>query len=338
MKTLILKITVDTSDVEKIASAAELIRNGNLVAFPTETVYGLGANAFDRVAVEKIFAAKERPFWDPVISHLDSVESLRSLVLNPPEYFDKLVRSFMPGPLTILMNQQDVDGRFATASGGKISLRVPSHPIAQAFIKASGVPIAAPSANLFGRPSPTAAQHVLEDLDGRINAVIDAGTTTVGVESTVLDLTTSPPTILRPGGVTKEELEYVIGPVNVEMGVAKSDSGEGLSSPGMAMQHYSPNAKIILVDGQNALERACKKYTTQKIGVLLPNGWQSPPQAEIFLWGNWNDSAELAHNLFKGFRELDHKQVRIIVCPVPSAKGLGSAIRDRLIRAAAEKQ
>lgn len=334
MQTKVFKITGTPTDEEMIQEAASIIRAGGLVAFPTETVYGLGANAFDRTAVEKIYAAKKRPFWDPIISHVESPEHLMGYIKTPSALIVHIAGKFMPGAITILIDQGNADERFTTASSGKVSLRVPSLPVAQKFIRASGVPIAAPSANLFGRPSPTTAQHVLEDLDGRIDAILDAGPCVIGVESTVIDVTTSPLTIMRPGGITLEEIEKVVGNVKVfERKNDQSSSAVELSSPGTTDQHYSPRAKVILV--QNEADMIEKASQNKNVGIMLPDGWKKPLNTEIFEWGNFEDLDILANRLFLGFRQLDQKNIEVIICPVPAQAGIGLAIWDRLKRAAA---
>ncbi len=329
-------INDDQHDLELIKQAADIIKQGGLVAFPTETVYGLGANAFDREAVGKIFAAKQRPSWDPVISHVDSFDMLESLIKNQSELLEAVCRAFMPGPLTILIDQEDADSRLVTQSAGKVSLRMPAHPAAQLLIKHAGVPIAAPSANLFGRPSPTNAAHVLEDLDGRIDAVIDDGSTDIGVESTVLDLTGDVPMIMRPGGVTREQLEAVIGRIDV-FDRFVNQPGNELSSPGIFHQHYSPKAKVILTEGDARSLRAAIDGLSGRIGVIHPAGWlASSDGLEFFEWGDWQNTEELAERLFLGLRELDSRRVDLIICPLPDEEGLGLAIRDRLRRAASK--
>ncbi len=334
--TKIFKIVGDAkADAQSIFEAAKLIQQGGLVAFPTETVYGLGANAFSPQAVNKIFAAKQRPAWDPVIAHTYSLEALKQLISTPPAFFSKL-EQFIPGPLTILLDQKDAISQLVTASAGKISLRVPANSIAQQFIQAAGLPIAAPSANLFSRPSPTTAAHVLEDLEGKIDGIIDAGPTEVGVESTVLDLTTNPPTILRPGGITREQLETALG-LPVEFTTSQADTQLQAASPGLSLVHYSPRAQIVLVTDESALNKALTDYKDQNRGVMLPKTWQiTDVKAEVYEWGDWNNPAELAHNLFAGLRELDRRQVAVIICPIPQGNGLAITLRDRLHRASAQ--
>lgn len=331
METKIFTLEGTQADNEKIAAASRIIQSGGIVAFPTETVYGLGGNAFNRESIEKIYTAKQRPFWDPVISHVSSVDELKRLVIHKPQFFTELVQAFMPGPLTILVWAKDCSADFQTVSNNKISLRVPDSAIARTFIQACGVPIAAPSANLFGRPSPTTAQHVLDDLNGKIDAVLDGGACSIGVESTVIDLTAHPPMIMRPGGITKEKIEQLIGPIQVFERFTEGTNE--LSSPGMTEQHYSPKAKVLLV--QNEIEMHNAVLENSHSGIMLPLGWVRPESGEVFEWGDFDNVDILAHRLFLGFRELDRKGVKVIICPIPSKNGLGMAIRDRLMRAAA---
>jgi L-threonylcarbamoyladenylate synthase len=363
MKTLHLHAGIPAD----LARAAEFLRAGGLVAFPTETVYGLGANALDAAAVRKIFAAKDRPAWDPVIVHLASREMLPLVAASTPPGFEKLAARFMPGPLTLLLPKTPAVPAEVTAGRSLVGVRIPAHPVAQALIRAAGVPVAAPSANRFGRTSPTTAAHVLADLDGRIDAVLDAGPATVGVESTVLDLSTIPPTILRQGGVTREQIETVIGPVRV---FRPSDAGlppppadaafaaaqAGLPSPGTSLRHYAPRARMVLVeglssggtetgpgqaqgtpaltDGPISLESALSAESLQHShpGILLPSGWKAAGTA--FDWGRWGDWPTLAARLYAGMRWLDDQGVSVILAPVPPDEGLGSAISDRLRKAA----
>ncbi len=340
METRVWKVDPNLPDPTAILEAAEIIRQGGLIAFPTETVYGLGANALDENAVLKIFAAKERPAWDPIIVHICDLTMLELLVEEIPEHFHELAKRFMPGPLTVVMRKKPNVPDAVTAGLPTVAVRMPNHPVALALIRASGVPIAAPSANRFGRPSPTTAEHVLNDLAGRIDGILDAGPTQVGVESTVLDLTKSPPKILRPGGVSKEMLEEVLG----EVVVAQKpifDPESGLPSPGMMPRHYAPSVPVILTDG-NPKDLAAtielltsQGYEPKQIGVLVPRGWLTGVEGVVsFDWGSWGNWDELAQRLFEGMRWLEAQKVVVIVAPLPPPIGLGLAIRDRLTKAA----
>jgi L-threonylcarbamoyladenylate synthase len=324
-------LRLDAADAASIPRAAEIIRSGGLVAFPTETVYGLGANALDAAAVRKIFAAKERPAWDPVIVHLASREMLSQVVTEVPVRFHVLADRFMPGPLTLLLQKHAQIPSEVTAGRQLVGIRIPAHETAQRLIASAGVPIAAPSANRFGRISPTTAEHVLADLDGRIDAVLDGGTTRVGLESTVLDLSTTPATILREGGVTREQLEAVIGRVQTFARLVGEVPPEGLPSPGLGVRHYAPRARLMVVEGnESALAAAARNHP--RAGLMLPSGWQA--EGAAFDWGHWGDWPALAARLYAGLRSLDARDVDVIIAPLPPNEGLGSAIRDRLQKAA----
>jgi L-threonylcarbamoyladenylate synthase len=336
-------LLLDARDPAAIQQAAGIIRRGGLVAFPTETVYGLGANALDASAVQRIFAAKERPAWDPIIVHLASREMLAFVASSLPPRFEELFSRFMPGPLTVLMQKLTSVPDEVTAGRPLVAVRFPKHQIAQQLISGADLPIAAPSANRFGRTSPTTAQHVLADLDGRIDAVLDGGPTIVGVESTVLDLVADPPAILREGAVTREQLESVLGRVQLRTNSEVNTADQGRAAPGMSPRHYAPHARLVLIEGGEAQLRAeAANYPSP--GILLPSGWTpdvgarlaSParPTAVTFDWGPWNDPAQLAARLYAGLRWLDDQGVSVIIAPLPENQGLGAVIRDRLQRAA----
>jgi len=331
-----------------VARAAEILRAGGTVAFPTETVYGLGANALDAEAVAKIFAAKERPGWDPVIAHVSDREMLSRVAEVPPNA-EKLMAAFWPGPLTLLLPRTAAVPDAVTAGRPLVGVRMPAHPLAAELIRRAGVPVAAPSANRFGRTSPTTAAHVLADLEGRIDAVLDGGATEVGVESTVIGPSKdgSRWVLYRPGGISREMLEMVLGLDAVEMYQPPEDAfdvPEGLPSPGVGIRHYAPRARLILVTKFSAEQRNTLHDIMQKegqpgvsYGIMLPDGWTPPDVGLVYRWGPWGDPEILARRLFAGLRELDEKGVGSILCPVPEADGIGEAIRDRLQKAAREK-
>ncbi len=328
---------------ETLERAAQILRGGGLVALPTETVYGLGANALDSAAVERIFAAKARPAWDPVIVHVASWAMLDGLVERVPEAPRRLMEAFWPGPLTLLLPRTRAVPDAVTAGRPLVGVRMPSHPVALELIRRAGVPVAAPSANRFGHVSPTTAAHVLDDLDGRIDAVLDAGPTPRGVESTVLDPGPSPMRIYRPGAVTAEQIAAIAGPVEVERGVGplKETPNEALPSPGMGLRHYAPRARLELIEAELAglsarLNQAAQALPKERLGVMLPAGVAAPAgiaSERVFAWGSWDAPEELAARLYAGLRALDAAGCAVILCPVPTAEGIGAAIRDRLRKA-----
>jgi L-threonylcarbamoyladenylate synthase len=319
--------------------AAALLRGSGTVAFPTETVYGLGANALDPAAVAKVFAAKQRPAWDPLIVHVDDDEMLQRVARVGDDEAGRrvaaLMNAFWPGPLTLLLPRTAEVPDAVTAGRPLVGVRMPAHPVARELIRLAGVPLAAPSANRFGAISPTTAAHVLADLDGRIDAVLDGGPTNVGVESTVLDVGAR--AIYRPGAVTAAMIAKVIGEeVRVVTAAEVSVAGEpeGLASPGMGMRHYAPQARLVLVEGQRELLEEIAKHQGSKVGVMLPDGWEFGTAGAVFRWGPWEDAEILARLLYLGLRMLDERGVQVIVCPVPRMSGLGDAVRDRLEKAA----
>ncbi len=324
------------SDIEQ---AAKILREGGTVAFPTETVYGLGANALEPTAVAKIFAAKGRPLWDPLIVHVSDHKMLEQVAVVTQQA-EKLIQHFWPGPLTLLLERTQKVPDPVTAGRPLVGVRMPSHPLAIALIRAAGVPIAAPSANRFGHTSPTTADHVLEDLKGRIDAVLDGGPTTVGVESTVLNPNEDPMLIYRPGAITPEMIEKVAGAVRIFQSTATpSENPQSLPSPGVGIRHYAPRAKLILVVSEIEMHAKEEQLATagEKTGVLLPQGWMAKPSTEVFPWAVWDDGQALAQRLFAGLRDLDARGVTTILCPLPEANGVGLAIRDRLEKAARAK-
>jgi len=335
-----------------ITQAAAILRRGGLVALPTETVYGLGANALDAVAVGRIFEAKQRPAWDPIIVHIAGPARdnamLVALVTNVSDAARRLMEAFWPGPLTLLLPRSAAVPDVVTASRALVGVRMPAHPVAFELIRAAEVPVAAPSANLFGHISPTTAAHVLADLGGRIDAVLDAGPTLHGVESTVLDPNRSPMIIYRPGAITAEQIESVAGPVQLFQAPVRSASEpqEALPSPGVGLRHYAPRARLVLLESSLAeiparVDEETERHPAECIGVMLPAEVPAssivrdrPSSILLFPWGSWTAPDELAQNLYAGLRALDAQGCTTIVCPVPPAEGLGAAIRDRLLKAA----
>ena len=328
---------LDATNPREIARAAELLRSGRLVAFPTETVYGLGAHALDPSAVAGIFAAKARPAWDPVITHVASTQQIEALTAIPKDLQERvafLAERFWPGPLTLLLPRSAAVPDAVTSGRPLVGIRIPAHPVAHALLVQAGIPVAAPSANRFGRTSPTNAAHVLADLDGRIDAVLDGGPTDVGVESTVLDPASM--TLYRPGAVTPEQLSEATGlPVTIFKPETRDTEPEALPSPGVGIRHYAPRATLRLVQpSPQALAEAVGREADGRIGVLLPEGWGAPEKAIPFAWGKWGEASQLAHNLFAGLRALDAEGVDVILAPLPGPGGLNDALRDRLEKAA----
>lgn len=347
-QTLILPVDpLDLSGAVSRASlgrAALILRDGGTVAFPTETVYGLGANALNADAVVKIFEAKQRPSWDPLIVHIASDEMLCLVVAEVTALERSLMAAFWPGPLTLLLPRSEQVPSLVSAGRQKIGVRMPEHPVAKALIALAGVPIAAPSANSFGRTSPTTARHVLEDLDGRIDAILDGGATSLGLESTVIDASAVPPTLYRHGMVAMEMLQQLV-PGLVSFAETPATNGaapESLPSPGVGLRHYAPRAKLVLVEGadRSDVEQALRDAVTGagggRVGVLLPENFAAivVEGSTSWRWGRWTHPEEMARKLFAGLRALDGQGVAVIFCPLPEGGGLRAALRDRLKKAA----
>jgi L-threonylcarbamoyladenylate synthase len=337
---------LDASNGADIHHAADLLRDGLLVAFPTETVYGLGANALSAKAVASIFAAKQRPSWDPLIVHLADAAQLSSITAIPPALqsrVDRLTETFWPGPLTLLLPRKPNIPDAVTAGRELVGVRVPAHPVARALLASAGIPIAAPSANRFGHTSPTAATHVFADLDTRIDAVLDGGATAIGLESTVLDPTQTPMVLYRPGAITAKQLTEAAGIEVLSFTAApRTATPSALPSPGVGIRHYAPTARMVLtaptfwsLSDQTREESLLRPPDPlPQVGVLLPNGWPLPDSVIAFHWGDFDAPEELARNLFAGLRSLDDQHVHVILAPLPPPGGLYDAIRDRLQKAA----
>ncbi len=303
------------SERGSLKQAAKLLVQGNLVAFPTETVYGLGANALDPEAVMKIFQVKKRPQDNPLIVHIAKEEQIQELVTYISEKSKILMKTFWPGPLTIIFEKKEVVPAIVSANLPYVALRMPSHPCALALLREANVPIVAPSANLSGRPSPTKAEHVREDLRGKISCILDGGQVPIGIESTVIDMTTEPPTLLRPGKITKEEIEKSIGSITT-----KTTKLEEHKSPGMKYKHYSPKAKVILFKEEKDIRELLAKKQKESPLVLV-----------------YSNAEEMAHSLFADFRSADAKGHKIIFVQEIEEKGFGEAVMNRLRKAAAKK-
>jgi L-threonylcarbamoyladenylate synthase len=347
MKTLVLKVDPQNPEKEKILEAARLIIHGGLVAFPTETVYGLGANALNARAVLAVFKAKKRPLDNPPIVHVCCVSDVERLVSEVTSEAAVLMKKFWPGPLTLILERSRAVPDVTVSRLDTIAVRMPRHNVALALIRESGYPISAPSANLSGRPSPTSAAHVLYDLDGRIDAVLDGGPTLIGVESTVLDLTADPPQVLRPGGTPFEALRKTMK--NVELNpVVTSDRAlpvEKARSPGVKHRHYAPDAELIVVEGElPAVVEKVKELVSfyerggSKVGVLCTDETMASYKAAVVKpIGSRVDLAGIARNLFGLLREFDLEKVNVVVAEGLPLEGLGLAVMNRLRKAAAYK-
>ncbi|GEL77263.1 L-threonylcarbamoyladenylate synthase [Tenuibacillus multivorans] len=321
-----------------IQEAAHYLQLGKTVAFPTETVYGLGADATNQEAVSHIFKAKGRPSDNPLIVHIGSRDVLKKYVRHIPTKAEQLIDAFWPGPLTIIMPSNETLAENVTAGLDTIGMRMPDHSHALALLKACERPIAAPSANRSGKPSPTTAEHVYHDLNGRIDGLVDGGRTGVGVESTVIDCSHCTPIILRPGGVTRQDLESVIGPVDVAPSVVKKD--ESPRSPGMKYQHYAPDTPIWIVQGGAGRMRQLAQEATnngQKVQFLVSQERADELKAkDALILGSRYNLAELTSQLYDALRQVDKKDVDLVLAEGFPKKGIGEALMNRLERAASD--
>ena len=353
MKTRVLPVDSQQPDAATIEEAAEALKAGKLVAFPTETVYGLGANALDENAVRKIFAAKERPATDPLIVHIAHIGQVTQCASAFPADARKLALSFWAGPLTLILPKKAAISDLVTAGLPNVALRAPAHRVARALMEMAGVPIAAPSANRFSRPSPTTAAHVKADLDGRIDLILDGGPTAIGVESTIVDFTVDPPVLRRPGGITFEQVHSLVPEVMPQGPSPKpQDPAEPQLAPGQLMRHYAPRAEVTLYEGDpgRIVERLGADVRSAvargaKVGVLAPEedlkalapilaATASAGKVEVRPYGSRKDVERAARELFAALRDLDTTGVTVIFASSVGEEGLGLAIRDRLVRAA----
>jgi len=342
-QTVMLKVNPNKPEVEKIELAAKTIRQGGLVAFPTETVYGLGADALNEKAVLDLFAAKNRPLDNPPILHVEDVKDVYKLAAHVPPKSERLMKQFWPGPLTLVFKRAAIVPEASTAGLDTVAIRMPKHKVALALIKASGCPIAAPSANLAGKPSPTTAKHVFEDLNGYIDIILDGGPTQIGVESTVLDMTVDPPMLLRPGGTSVEALKRVIGEVALHPFVAAETEipTEKARSPGMKHKHYAPKAPVILVEGPvlavaGKIKELADEYKAQgkKVGVLASEETCAYYEVTaVRCLGRRRDVNAAAANLFRLLREFDAEKVDVIIAEGVPVEGIGLAVMNRLRKA-----
>jgi L-threonylcarbamoyladenylate synthase len=342
-QTLMVKVNPLEPDLEKIRIAAKIIKRGGLVAFPTETVYGLGANALNSDAVLALFKAKNRPLDNPPIVHVENIDRIYELAEHVPPEAKQLIQRFWPGPLTLIFKRSPAIPSVTVAGLDTVAIRMPKHKVALMLIKESSCPIAAPSANLAGKPSPTSAKHVFDDLNGRIDAILVGGTTRIGVESTVLDLSSDPPLVLRPGGTPFEALKKVLPSVELHpFVVAESELSLGeIRSPGMKHKHYAPSAEVIVVEGSipamiARIKELAASYKQKgaKVGVLATDETQTVYQADaVETLGSRFNLDMVAKNLFSRLRELDAKRLDVIIAEGLSTEGLGLAVMNRLRKA-----
>lgn len=344
-KTILLKVDPNEPDLRKIIVAANIIKKGGLVAFPTETVYGLGANALNSKAILSLFKSKNRPLDNPPIIHVENLKQIKHLAKEIPIKANILIDKFWPGPLTIVFQRSEETPKESTAGLDTIAIRMPQHKVALALIKKSNCSIAAPSANLSGKPSPTMAKHVFDDLNGKIDAILDGGPTGIGLESTVVNVTVDPPEILRPGGISIEEIKKTIGNIKIHPFVIadKQLLLEKIRSPGMKHKHYAPKAKVILVEG--AVSAIVKKVTELskqymlkelKVGILATQETIKYYKADVVKsLGSRFNLKVIAQNLFSLLREFDDDNVEIIIAEGIPCEGVGVAVMNRLRKAAA---
>lgn len=327
---LILKINSKNPEKYKVKKAAEIIRNWGLVVFPTETVYGIGADALNPDAVKKIFKAKGRPYDNPLIIHIAEKKDLYKLAKSVTKKAKRVIERFWPGPLSVVLKKSVIVSDIVTAKLGSVAIRMPDNKIALSLIKESKTPIAAPSANISGRPSATLSKHAVSELSGRVDCIIDGGKSYIGLESTVLDFTSKTPTVLRPGGVTIEQLKKVLGNVDLYSSRTKSRA----RSPGLKYTHYSPKAKVILVYDKDRIKKIISYYKKQrkKVGFLSYSRYKKY-DADFFRYIG-KDYKDIAKNLFYYFRKLDSRKIDVIVLGALEEKGLGLAIMNRLRKAA----
>lgn len=344
MKTIISKITPNEAENEQIyEQAGNILKSGGLVAFPTETVYGLGADALDVEASAKIYAAKGRPSDNPLIVHIADLDALDVLSQDVNPWALKLAAAFWPGPLTMILKKKDIVPDTITGGLRTVAIRMPSHPVAARLIRTSGIFIAAPSANISGKPSPTKAEHVIHDMDGRIDMIIADDTVDIGVESTIVDLSEQVPVILRPGFITREMLSGVVGEVRIDPAIMGSlKEGTVPKAPGMKYKHYAPDAQLVIVEGtpERVIDRinslSVQKMTAGfRVGVMAAEESCRLYHADVIkAVGSRNDEAGVAHNLYAALRSFDAQGVQYIYSESFSTDNVGRAVMNRLIKAA----
>lgn len=347
MQTKIVTVTEENKE-QTLKEAGSILKAGGLVAFPTETVYGLGGDGLNKDASAKIYAAKGRPSDNPLIIHIGDLRALDVLVKNRSKEADKLIDAFWPGPMTLIFEKADIVPKETTGGLNTVAIRYPSHPLAMELLRDSGVYIAAPSANLSGRPSPTMAQHVIQDLEGRIDMILDGGSVDIGLESTIIDVSVTPPVILRPGYITEEMVEKVLSNITVDPATLKKRVQENFvaKAPGMKYKHYAPKGELTIVEGStyqkvaekiNELVAADQKrgIKTAVIATKETKQLYNAPIVEVI--GSREDEASIARGLFAILRQMDDLQVDTIYCESFDTKELGQAIMNRLLKAAGYK-
>lgn len=342
METKIFTIDETKELNNQVKEAGKILKNGGLVAFPTETVYGLGGDAKNKDASKAIYAAKGRPSDNPLIVHIPDVSWVDGIVSEIPEAAKKLADAFWPGPMTLIFKKNEVIPLETTGGLDTVAVRLPSHPVARALMEESGVYIAAPSANTSGRPSPTKAKHVAEDLSGKIDAIIDGGEVNIGLESTIIDVTEDIPTILRPGYISLDDVKAVVGEARMDPGIMSKDSNVRPKAPGMRYRHYAPKGNLIVVNGEK--EKVCAYINAQvesagalhkKVAVLASSETASTyKNAKVYVIGSLNDEEEIARNLYDVLRQFDEEEMELIFSEAFETPHIGQAIMNRLLKAA----
>ena len=342
MKTIISNIEIEDINIEEIKKQAKLLKEGKTVIFPTETVYGLGANALENDAVIKIYEAKGRPSDNPLIVHIYEKNEVYDLAKDVSEKAEIVMDSFWPGPITIILKKKSIIPNRTSGGLDTVAIRMPSHKIAREIIKQAGVPIAAPSANISGRPSPTKAKHVYEEMNGRVDGIVLGGDCNFGLESTVLDMTSDIPMILRPGSITKEDLEKVVGEVEIDPSIEKKEDNIKAKAPGMKYTHYSPDADVYIVSGKekDVIDKINELSKTnsekgQKTGVMCFNKNVNLYNCEAVGLGDTLE--EVGSNLFGVLREMDERKIDIVYSEEFPREGVGQAIMNRLNKSAGYK-
>ena len=342
MDTKIVKLCNKHSDKAVLQEAGQIIKNGGLVAFPTETVYGLGGDALNRESSGKVYEAKGRPSDNPLIVHICNMSDLEKIVKYVPEKVNRLAEAFWPGPLTIIMEKSDIVPKETTGGLSTVAVRMPSHPVALEFIKQAGGYVAAPSANLSGKPSPTKAKYVIEDMNGRIDMILEGDESEIGLESTIIDMTGEVPMILRPGYITVEMLEKVLGQVDMDKTILDIHCTDRPKAPGMRYRHYAPKGQLTIVEGSQQKVTACinewtekKQEAGEKVGIIATEETFSCYYGDsVKSVGKRQDEDSIGKNLYRILREFDDEEVTVIYSESFSEYGMGQAIMNRLLKAA----